>query len=109
VSDNGSVKTVKMRKTGSNRTRVNSAKATSSFSKRRLRSNLVDLTPAEQRLLNDPDWIDENESDLLLALRREAEEGNKAIPFEQVVKELGYKVDDFLPARRKARASVRKG
>jgi hypothetical protein len=62
----------------------------------------VDLTPAERRFLKDPNWIDEDESDLLLAIRREAEEGDKAIPFEQVLKELGYKLDDFLPARRKS-------
>lgn len=41
------------------------------------------MTPAERRLLKDPDWIDEDESNLLLAMWREAEEGNKAIPFER--------------------------
>ena len=97
-----------MRKTRSNGTRVNTSKAISPFSKRRLPSNLVDLTPAERRLLKDPDWIDEDESDLLLALRREAEEGNKAIPFEQVLKELGYRLDDFVPTRRKTRATLPK-
>jgi hypothetical protein len=87
---------------------VNSSKAIPPFKKRRLPSDLVDLTPAERRLLKDPDWIDEDESDLLLAMRREAEEGDRAIPFEQVLKELGYKLDDFLPARRKTRAALPK-
>ena len=98
-----------MRKTRSNGTRVNSSNAISPFNKRRLPSSLVDLTPAERRLLKNPDWIDEDESDLLLAMRRETEEGDKAVPFEQVLEELGYKLDDFLPARRKARASLPKG
>jgi hypothetical protein len=87
---------------------VNSSKAIPPFKKRRLPSDLVDLTPAERRLLKDPDWIDEDESDLLLAMRREAEEGDRAIPFEHVLKELGYKLDDFLPARRKTRAALPK-
>jgi len=109
VSDNGRVKTAKMRKTKSNGARRNSPKATLPFNRRRLPSDLVALTPGERRLLKDPDWIGEDESDLLLAMRREAEEGRRAVPFEQVLKELGYKLDDFLPARRKTRTALPKG
>ena len=105
MSDNGSV-TTKTRKTRSNGLRVNTSKTTSHSDKRRLPSNLVDLTPAERRLLHDPDWIDEDESDLLLAMRRERTEADSAIPFEQVLEEFGYKLDDFLPARRKARTPL---
>ena len=105
MGDNGRVKAGKIRKARSNGARGNASKATSpqgaGSGKHRLPSHLVDLTPAERRFLKDPNWIDEDESDLLLAIRREAEEGEKAIPFDQVLKEFGYKLDDFLPARRK--------
>ena len=37
----------------------------------RLPSSRVKLTADEQRLLKDPDWIDEDEADLILALREE--------------------------------------
>lgn len=109
MSDNGRVKTAKIQKARSKGVRGATSRAASRFEKHRLPSRLVDLTPAERRLLKDPDWIDEDESDLLLAMRRETEEGDKAVPFEQVLEELGYKLDDFLPARRKARASLPKG
>jgi len=33
------------------------------------------LTAAEKKLLRDPDWIDEEEADLVLAMREEREHG----------------------------------
>ena len=39
----------------------------------RLPSSRVKLTAAERKLLKDPDWIDEDEADLILALREEKE------------------------------------
>ena len=96
----------KIRKATSNGARGNASKRTSpggaGSGKHRLPSHLVDLTRAERRLLKDPNWINEDESDLLLAIRREAEEGDKAVPFDQVLKQFRYKLDDFLPARRKS-------
>ena len=35
----------------------------------RLPSSVVELTAAERKLLADPDWIDEDEADTILALR----------------------------------------
>jgi hypothetical protein len=35
------------------------------------------LTAAEKKLLKDPDWIDEDEADLILAMREEKEHGLK--------------------------------
>ena len=37
----------------------------------RLPSSRVQLTAAERKLLKDPDWIDEDEADLILAMREE--------------------------------------
>lgn len=37
----------------------------------RLPASRVTLTPEEQSLLKDPDWIDEDEADLIQALRDE--------------------------------------
>jgi hypothetical protein len=50
----------------------------------------VDLTAKERAFLKDPDWIDEDESDCLLAMRRIAEHEGQAIPFEEVLREFGY-------------------
>jgi hypothetical protein len=58
--------------------------------KHRLPSSAVDLTAKERAFLKDPDWIDEDESDALIAMRREAEEEDQAIPFEEVLEEFGY-------------------
>ena len=41
----------------------------------RLPSTRVKLTAEERELLKDPDWIDEDEADLILALREEKEHG----------------------------------
>ena len=113
MSDNERVKRARTQRAKSNGARGGTSRVSSGFDadsrKRRLPSHHLDLTPAERRILKDQDWIDEDESDLLLAMRREAEEGGKAIPFEQVLEEFGYKLDDFLPARRNARAPFPKG
>ena len=41
----------------------------------RRRSSEFPLTPAEKKILKDPDWIDEEEADLILAIREEKEHG----------------------------------
>jgi hypothetical protein len=41
----------------------------------RRRSSGFKLTAAERKLLKDPDWIDEEEADLIFAMREEKEHG----------------------------------
>jgi hypothetical protein len=41
----------------------------------RRRSSGFELTAAERKLLKDPDWIDEEEADLIFAMREEKEHG----------------------------------
>jgi hypothetical protein len=45
-------------------------------------SSQFKLTAKERALLKDPDWMTEDEADLILAMRSEAE-GGKNIPFEE--------------------------
>ena len=57
---------------------------------RRLPASAVDLSDQERRFLKDPNWIDEDESDALLAMRCIEEEEGQAILFEDVLDEFGY-------------------
>jgi hypothetical protein len=59
----------------------------------RLRASEVKLSPEERALLNDPDWVDEDDADLIICLRREKEEGNRYQPFDEYLKERGITVD----------------
>ena len=43
----------------------------------RRRSSEFDLTAAERKVLKDPDWIDEEEADLIFAMREEKEHGSR--------------------------------
>lgn len=58
------------------------------------------LSAAERALLADPDWVTEDEADTIICLRRE-KEGGKPIPFEQVLKRCGYRLQNgrILPRR----------
>jgi hypothetical protein len=58
---------------------------------------LADLTPAEIKTLEYPDFITEDEADLIVSDRRMKEEGDKAIPLSTVLKNLGIP-----PRRRKS-------
>ena len=49
------------------------------------------LTPAERALLPDPDWVTEDDADVIISLRRERTE--KPIPLERVLKRYGYRVE----------------
>jgi len=49
------------------------------------------LTPQERALLPDPDWVSENDADVIISLRRERTE--KPIPLERVLKRYGYRVE----------------
>ena len=53
------------------------------------------LTEAEKRFLEDPDWIDEEEADLILAMREEQEHDlSDCIPLREHIREHGFEVQE---------------
>jgi hypothetical protein len=50
---------------------------------------LAELTPAERKTLKDPDFITEDEADLIVNDRRMKEPG-RGIPVEEIFAEFGY-------------------
>jgi len=53
------------------------------------------LTASEKKLLKDPDWIDEEEADLILAMREEREyEPGDSIPLREHIRRHGFHVKD---------------
>jgi hypothetical protein len=67
----------------------------------RLPSSEVELTAEERRLLKDPSWIDEDEADIIICMRREKEPGNEPIPFREYLKRRGIKLDRSNKATRR--------
>jgi hypothetical protein len=57
---------------------------------------LKELTPAERASLKDPNFITEDEADLIVCDRRDREDG-PSIPLEEVLREFGIS-----PRRRKS-------
>jgi len=55
-------------------------------------SSEFNLTANERALLKDPDWMTEDEADLIIALRREAEGGE--VPLEDVLARYGVCLED---------------
>jgi hypothetical protein len=53
----------------------------------------VDLTVAERRLLQDPDWITEDEADAIIAERIYKREAGRAKPLREYLRERGITVD----------------
>jgi hypothetical protein len=49
----------------------------------------IDLTDDERALLRDPEWIDEDEADSIIAMRIEKEEGERTIPLRQYMRDRG--------------------
>jgi hypothetical protein len=49
------------------------------------------LTPKERKLLADPDWMTEDEADLIISLRRQAEGGY--IPIEEALAQHGLSLE----------------
>jgi len=47
----------------------------------------LQLTEAERALLQDPQWMDEDEADAIMAMRIEKEEAGSAIPIRQYMRE----------------------
>jgi hypothetical protein len=59
----------------------------------RLASSAVELTREEKRLLRDPDWIDEDEADTIIAMRIERQQGDSAVPLEEYLKKRGLRLE----------------
>ena len=51
----------------------------------------TNLTAQERALLPDPDWVTEDDADVIISLRRERTE--RPIPLERVLKRYGYRVE----------------
>jgi hypothetical protein len=60
----------------------------------RLPVDRVELSAEERALLKDPDWIDEDEADAILAERIFRKERHLAIPFHEYLKSRGRSVAD---------------
>jgi hypothetical protein len=58
-----------------------------------IRSDGVDLTPAERQFLDDPDWITEDEADAIMAERIFRAQGGRGQDIRQYLKERGIDVD----------------
>jgi hypothetical protein len=54
-----------------------------------MREMLEGLTPAERATLSDPDFITEDEADIIVCDRRTKEEGDRGVPLDTVLKSLG--------------------
>jgi hypothetical protein len=53
----------------------------------RVATHELELTDAERALLKDPDWLDEDEADAIMAMRIEKVEAGSAIPIRQYLRE----------------------
>jgi hypothetical protein len=52
----------------------------------------LNLSPEERALLRDPAWMDEDEADGLMSMRREKDNAGKAIPLRQYMAEHGIQI-----------------
>jgi hypothetical protein len=53
-------------------------------------SSILNLTRKERAILADPDWVTEDEADVIYAMRHEHE---PSIPLEEVAKEFGLPLE----------------
>jgi hypothetical protein len=60
----------------------------------RLPAYRANLSAKERSLLKDPDWIDEDEADVIICMRRESQEKGRTIPFREYLKRRGRSVAD---------------
>jgi hypothetical protein len=60
----------------------------------RLPAHRANLNAKERSLLKDPDWIDEDEADAILAMRIDREEEGQEIPFRDYLRSRGRTVAD---------------
>ncbi len=61
--------------------------------KSRMPADGVDLTAAEIKFLQDPDWITEDEADAIVAERIYRREAGRAKPLREYLRERGVTVD----------------
>jgi hypothetical protein len=61
--------------------------------KGRTRADGVDLSAAERKFLQDPDWIAEDEADAIIAERIYQREAGRAKPLRDYLRERGITVD----------------
>jgi hypothetical protein len=60
--------------------------------KGRASSHGLELTEEERALLRDPEWMDEDEADAIMAMRIEKKEGGGGIPIRQYMRERASRV-----------------
>ena len=53
----------------------------------------VKLSPAERRKLRDPEWIDQEEAEVLLIARAVAEEGTRGMPLREYMRRRGVRLE----------------
>jgi hypothetical protein len=53
----------------------------------RVATRELELTEEERALLKDPEWMDEDEADAIMAVRIEEQESGSAIPIRQYMRE----------------------
>jgi hypothetical protein len=53
----------------------------------RVAAHELELSEEERALLKDPEWIDEDEADAIMAMRIEKDEAGGAIPIRQYMRE----------------------
>jgi hypothetical protein len=58
----------------------------------RLPVDRANLSSKERDLLKDPDWIDEDEADIIICMRRESQD--EAIPIREYLKRRGVSLED---------------
>ena len=58
----------------------------------RLPTSAVELTREEKKLLKEPDWMDEDEADAILALRDLEKDKRRAIPFRDYLKKRSIRI-----------------
>lgn len=59
----------------------------------RVRTDGVDLSASEKQLLQDPDWITEDEADAIVAERIYQREADRAKPLREYLRERGITLD----------------
>jgi hypothetical protein len=58
-----------------------------------VRADQLDLTPEERKILADPNWVTEDEADVIVTMRRQKAEKGKGISLQDFLKKHGYKVE----------------
>jgi hypothetical protein len=62
----------------------------SSFSPKRVASEVLNLTDEERAVLPDPDWVTEDDADAIVSMRRKQE---GSVSFEEVLRKNGIRLE----------------